>query len=122
MRRGSGSQCTSGGLGKATSVLGIKAERIRVSTPQQNGHAGSSRNTPRRGCIRTRDLESFQDAEARPPQAHGDYNASRVHSSIGLGRRPASSSGSGKETIGGGRSPMAMAAIGAKTLPKYAPK
>ena len=59
VRRGGGLQYTSGGLGKAMSILGIKAEHIRVGTPQQNGYAGSSRNTPRRGCIRTRDLESF---------------------------------------------------------------
>ena len=41
------------------SVLGIKVERIRVSTPHQNGHVGSFHNTPKRGCIRTHHLESF---------------------------------------------------------------
>ena len=85
VRRGSGSQYTSGELGKAMSVLGIKVERIRVSTPQQNGRVGSFYNTLKRYYIHMHDFESFQDAEAWVPQAHRDYNASGVHSSIGRG-------------------------------------
>lgn len=78
-----GSQCTSGELGKAMSVLGIKAERAWASTPQQSGHAGSFHNTPRRDYVHTHDFERLQYAEAWPPQAHRDYIANRIHSSIG---------------------------------------
>ena len=122
VRCDNGSQYTSGEFRKAMSVLGIKVEHIWVSTPQQNGHVESFHNTLKRDYIHTHDFESFQDAEAWLPQAHRDYNASRSTPRSG-GCRPTSSSGSGKGTISSGRGPMAGAgAIGAKALPKYAPK
>ena len=83
VRCDNGSQYTSGEFRKAMSVLGIKVEHIWVSTPQQNGHVESFHNTLKRDYIHTHDFESFQDAEAWLLQAHRDYNANRVHSSIG---------------------------------------
>ncbi len=83
VRCDNGSQYTSGEFRKAMSILGIKVEHIWVSTPQQNGHVESFHNTLKRDYIHTHDFESFQDAEAWLPQAHRDYNANRVHSSIG---------------------------------------
>ena len=83
IRCDNGSQYTSGEFRKAMSVLGIKVEHIWVSTPQQNGHVESFHNTLKRDYVHTRDFESFQDAAAWLAVARKDYNANRVHSSIG---------------------------------------
>ena len=83
IRCDNGSQYTSGEFRKAMSILGIKVEHIWVSTPQQNGHVESFHNTLKRDYVHTRDFESFQDAAAWLAVARKDYNANRVHSSIG---------------------------------------
>ena len=64
-------------------VLGIEIERMWFSTPQQNCHVEPFHSTLKRGCVRERDFESFQDAAAWLPRAHKDYSANRVHSSLG---------------------------------------
>ena len=64
-------------------VLGITIEHIWVSTPQQNGHVESFHNALKRDYVRTRDFESFQEAKEWLAEAHKDYNANRVHTSIG---------------------------------------
>ena len=83
MRCGNGSQYASGEFRNAMSVLGIRAEHIWASTPRQNGHVESFHNTLKRDYVHTRDFESFQDAAAWLAAARKDYNANRVHSSIG---------------------------------------
>ena len=64
-------------------VLGIRVEHIWASMPQQNGHVESFHNTLKRDYVHTRDFESFQGAAAWLAVARKDYNANRVHSSIG---------------------------------------
>lgn len=83
LRCDNGAQYTSREFRKAMDILGIKTEHIWVSTPQQNGHVESFHNTLKRDYVHTRDFESFQDAAAWLPTAHKDYNANRVHSSLG---------------------------------------
>ena len=83
IRCDNGSQYRSGELRAAMKVLGLAVEYIWVSTPQQNGHIESFHNTLKRDYVRPYDFESFQDAEAYLAKAIRDYNANRVHSSIG---------------------------------------
>lgn len=83
LRCDNGPQYTSAEFRKAMAILGITVEHIWVSTPQQNGHVESFHNTLKRDYVHTRDFESFQEADAWLVEARRDYNANRVHSSIG---------------------------------------
>ena len=83
LRCDNGPQYTSGEFRKAMGILGITVEHIWVSTPQQNGHVESFHNTLKRDYVHTRDFEGYQEAEAWLAEAHKDYNANRVHTSIG---------------------------------------
>ena len=83
IRCDNGSQYRSGEFRAAMKVLDLAVEYIWVSTPQQNGHIESFHNTLKRDYVRPHDFESFQDAEVHLAYAFKDYNANRVHSSIG---------------------------------------
>ena len=83
VRCDNGTQYKSREFRTAMKVLGLAVEHIWVSTPQQNGHVESFHNTLKRDYVRPHDFESFQDAEAHLARAIKDYNANRVHSSIG---------------------------------------
>ena len=82
LRCDNGLQHASAEFKEAMAILGITIEHILISTPQQNGHVESLHNALERGYVQARDFEG-QEAEAWLAEAHREYNANRVHSSIG---------------------------------------
>ena len=100
MRCDNGSQYTSGEFRKAMPILGIKVDRIRVSTPQQSGHVESLHNALKHDYTHTHDFERLQDAEACCPWRTWTTTPTGP-TPRSDGCRPTSSSSSGKGTING---------------------
>lgn len=83
LRVDNGPQYTSGAFTGSMNALGMRLEYIFRNTPEQNGHIESFHKTLKKEYLWPRDLNSYQEAEAAIADAFTDYNARRIHSSLG---------------------------------------
>lgn len=83
LRVDNGPQYTSNAFTGSMDALGIRLEYIFRNTPEQNGHIESFHKTLKKEYLWPRDLNNYQEAEIVIGGAFTDYNAKRIHSSLG---------------------------------------